>query len=273
MRATTVDAGFREERWALMTTLSICLHLAVFSTILFIPQTTIRLPSVEGRVHYVELVDLPLRVKNENGGRGAASVSKAKETSSMLHTKTRRIALKEKKPLPIVAKRVSPKPKTTPAQKTHSPSELIDKAISKIERKVEERKTVQPEEIQKRFENDTKSLIEQEKAMRPGMLSDVGIIIKLYQMEIESAIKNNWSYPVALVNLRRGKVPEAVVILTVRRDGKILKTWFKRRSKNPLFDDSVLKAIKKSDPLPGFPPGYRKTYDELEINFSLKDLA
>ena len=92
-------------------------------------------------------------------------------------------------------------------------------------------------------------------------------------MEIESTIKNNWSYPVALLNLKRGKIPEAVIILTVRSDGKILKTRFKRKSKNTLFDDSVLKAIERSDPLPEFPPGYWKSYDEIEINFSLKDLV
>ncbi len=95
----------------------------------------------------------------------------------------------------------------------------------------------------------------------------------LYQMEIEYAIKSNWSYPVALLDLKMGKMPESVVVLTVRSDGKILKTQFKKRSQNPLFDDSVLKAIEKSDPLPGFPDGYRKSYDEVEINFSLRDLV
>jgi colicin import membrane protein len=63
------------------------------------------------------------------------------------------------------------------------------------------------------------------------------------------------------------------VILTVRKDGKILEHSFKKRSHNPLFDDSVLKAIQKSDPLPPFPPGYKKRNEEVEINFSLKDLV
>ncbi len=96
--------------------------------------------------------------------------------------------------------------------------------------------------------------------------------IQLYQMEIESAIKSNWSYPVALLNLKREKIPEAVILVTVRSDGKILKTLFKRRSHNALFDDSVLEAIEKSDPLPGFPPDYGKSHEEVEINFNLKDL-
>ena len=101
----------------------------------------------------------------------------------------------------------------------------------------------------------------------------IGAGIQLYQMEIETAIKNNWSYPVALFNSKKGEIPEAVVIVTLRNDGTILKTRFKSRSNNPLFDDSVLKAIEKSDPLPPFPPGYKKSYEEVEINFSLKDFV
>jgi len=104
------------------------------------------------------------------------------------------------------------------------------------------------------------------------MSSGIGKGIQLYQIEIEDAIKNNWSYPVALINIKSKKAPEAIIIVTVRSDGKILKAWFRKKSNNPLFDDSVLKAVEKSDPLPKFPPGYLKSYDEVEINFSLKDL-
>ena len=105
------------------------------------------------------------------------------------------------------------------------------------------------------------------------MSSGIGKGIQLYQMKIEDAIKNNWSYPVALIDIKSKKPPEAIIIVTVRSDGKILKAWFRKKSNNLLFDDSVLKAIERSDPLPEFPPGYVKSYDEVEINFSLKDLV
>jgi len=268
MRPTTFNSGFREERWLRMMTLSLCFHLAVFSTVLFIPKTTVRYPSIEGRVYDVELVGPPSGVGSGVKERG---IAKGKETSRILDGKTRRIALKRKKA---------------------SPSELIDKAISKIERKAEEEetnhlektlyeiertvkdeKTLDYEKVLDRPEGDSKDLVKGERGGIFGMSSDIGTVLKLYQMEIEDIVKSNWSYPVALLNLERGKIPEAVVIVTVRSDGKILKTWFKRRSKNPLFDDSVLKAIERSDPLPGFPHGYRRSYDEVEINFSLKDLV
>jgi colicin import membrane protein len=289
MRPTTFNSGFREERWLRMMTLSLCFHLAVFSTVLFIPKTTVRYPSIEGRVYDVELVGPPSGVGSGVKERG---IAKGKETSRILDGKTRRIALKRKKAVPILAKRVSPKPITREMDRAHSPSELIDKAISKIERKAEEEetnhlektlyeiertvkdeKTLDYEKVLDRPEGDSKDLVKGERGGIFGMSSDIGTVLKLYQMEIEDIVKSNWSYPVALLNLKRGKIPEAVVIVTVRSDGKILKTWFKRRSKNPLFDDSVLKAIERSDPLPGFPHGYRRSYDEVEINFSLKDLV
>lgn len=273
MRATIVNSGFKEERWVRMMTLSFCFHLAVFSTILFIPQTATRYPSIGETVYHVELVGTPSVLKSGGKGGGITSTAKTKETSHMRDARTRRIALKPKKPLPVLAKRISPKPKAAPREQTYSPSELIDKAISKIERKVD-KTTVQTEKTQDKLEEHSEALFEGGKrGGMPGISSDIGTTMKLYQMEIENTIKNNWSYPVALLNSKKAKIPEAVVIVTVKSDGKILKTWFKRRSHNALFDDSVLKAIEKSDPLPGFPRGYRKSYDEVEINFSLKDLV
>lgn len=284
-----VNSGLKEDRWVHMMALSLCFHLAVFSTILFVPQTSIRFPSMDGKVYHVELVGSPSRVRTgtirspsvlRSGGK-ARGTAKRSGTSSILKEKTQRIAIKKKEAVPVVAKRVSPKAIPTNGDKAHSASKLIDRAISKIERKVEEDKIKQPEETMDkpekamdRFAEDSKSPFKREKWVGLfGMSAGIGKGIQLYQAEIESTIKNNWSYPVALLNSKKERTPEAVVIVTVRSDGKILKAQFKRKSKNPLFDDSVLKAIEKSDPLPGFPPGYRKSYEEIEINFSLKDLV
>ncbi len=271
-----VDLGFKEERWSWMMALSLLFHLMIFSTILFIPQTTIHFPSMDGRVYHVELIGSPPGVRSGVKGEGRASIAKRKGTSPILKAKTRRIGISKKKSVPVLARRVSPKPVAKHRDKTLPTSGLIDKAISKIERKVEKQEAAQPEKTLDKFEEGySKDLFKGGKVGIgvPGMSSGIGKIIQIYQMEIEDAIKNNWSYPVTLLNLKREKTPEAVIIVIVRSDGKILKVRFKKRSNNRLFDDSVLKAIEKSDPLPKFPPGYRKSYDEVEINFSLKDLV
>ncbi len=291
MKATRfkVNSGVKEDRWVWMMALSFCFHLTILSTTLFIPQTAIPFPSIEERIYHVELVGPPSGVrsgaiKSPSGvGRGTKARGVAKrKTSHIFNAKTRRIAIKKKRTALIVAKRVSA---VAPERNNfYSPSELIDRAISKIERSVKEEKPIQPEKILDKFKGDTEDLFKGkegrisgiskgEKGGISGTSSYTGATIQLYQMEIESTVKNNWSYPVALLNLKRGKIPEAVIIVTVRSDGKIEKWRFKRRSHNPLFDESVRKAIERSDPLPGFPPGYWKRKDEIEINFSLKDLV
>ena len=88
-------------------------------------------------------------------------------------------------------------------------------------------------------------------------------------MEVETQIKENWSYPVAAQDQKK---LQAIVVIKVKQDGTILESWFKEKSSDMIFDQSVLKAIEKSNPLPQFPEGYRKNYDEIEINFNLKDL-
>ena len=91
----------------------------------------------------------------------------------------------------------------------------------------------------------------------------------IYRMEAEEWIKSNWSYPVALDS---EKDLEAIVVLMVKRDGTILKNHFEKRSAKAIFDESVMKAIERSDPLPPFPEGYRKSHEEFIISFNLKDL-
>jgi colicin import membrane protein len=272
--ATIYNSGPKEERWVWMMALSFLFHFAIFSTILFIPQNTIRFPSVGGKVYQVELVGSPPRLGGGVKAGGRASIAKRKETSQkILRAKTRRITPRKGKTAPVLAKRVSPKPIAKPRKKAHSASELIDKAISKIQRKGEKEETTQPERILDKPEGDIKDLSGREGGGIFRVSPGTGKIVQIYQMEIENTIKNNWSYPVTLLNLKKDKIPEAVMILIVRSDGKILKARFKKRSNNRLFDDSVLKAIERSDPLPKFPPGYRKTHDEVEINFSLKDIV
>jgi len=54
--------------------------------------------------------------------------------------------------------------------------------------------------------------------------------------------------------------------------GAILNTRFAKQSSNAIFDQSVQRAIERSDPLPPFPDAYMKDQDEIEIRFNLRDL-
>jgi len=271
MKAPWVEPVFdklMEQKWSKMLVLSFLLHLAVFFTILFVPDS---MPArrIKGTVYEVNLVEMPAgrKTKAKESTRSGAT---RKQTRTRKAVPAKRITTPKKKQKPVVmAKRVV-KRKTRKIKKTKtSPSRLIDKALLKIKKKVRADAKDPVKQALSRLEKRVKS--------SPGDASTRGdavngISIRFYQMEVEDRIKSNWSYPVDLAGPKNKKDLEAIVVVKVQNNGAILKIWFKKRSSNTIFNQSVLKAVERSDPLPPFPEGYRKTYDQIEINFNLKDL-
>ena len=253
-----------EIRWPPMVTLSVCLHLIVFFIILFIPGSITSWQQIEGIVYEVNLVEMP---SAKVGSQGAANVvEKTGDTVISKETQAKRINVpeKEEKPL-VVAKKTITKKETQPKS---SSSQLIDSAIAKIEKNVKTDDKNHVEEAISQLEKKAEAGGNVQSGTGEGQ-GVIGIPIRIYQMEVENQIKGNWSYPVAVQDLKK---LQAIVVVKVKQDGAILESRFKERSGNAIFDQSVLKAIEKSDPLPPFSEGYIKSYDEIEINFNLKDL-
>ena len=257
-----------EPKWSRMLTLSLCLHLGIFSTILFVPGY-MPTPRIRDTVYEVNLVEMPgpARSKAQTSARAKTGkrMSAPKKTTP---AKRIRVANKKKKPVVIAKRTLTAKKKKTGKPKV-SPSKLIDRAVSKIERKVKAEKKDPIGQAINRIETQVKTAGAQGTA--GGRASD-GIIIAMYKQEVEDWIKSNWSYAVDLTSPERQKDLKAVMVVKVRSNGTILKSWFKERSKSVIYDQSVLKAVERSDPLPPFPEGYRRTFDEFEINFDLSDL-
>lgn len=291
---------FKEEKSGKMMFYSLLLHLLVFSTVLLGPYAGVRLPAIEERTYHVDLVGPPSKPGKKTEGKGVPAKHAAKKGPDKADqnvkktVKAKRISTGKEKPVRILAKRVSPKPVTPPVKKSDSASELINKALEKIEKRAEKEEEQQQvkealNKIEKRVKREEEEASESEAgsseeggglsntrgmglSRRGGSLVE-GTSIQLYQMEVENTIKNNWSYPAALSRIKEADSPEAVIIVMVTSDGKISNISFKKKSNNQFFDSSVVKAIEKSDPLPQFPPGYVKTYDEIEIKFNLNDLT
>jgi colicin import membrane protein len=257
-----------EMKWSSMVVLSVLFHVAIFSVVLFVPEA---MPTrrFEGVVYSVNLVEMPAGVDLKL--KGTVSKTRAGKKSAKVVKKgspAKRIRTEKKKKKPVVIAKRTVKAKTPAIKKPKvSSSELIDRAVSKIEKKV---KTTEDETHVERAISKLESEVSTPQPPGPMEGRPVGgIPIQFYQMEVEDRIKSNWSYPVAL---QSGKDLEAVVVVMVKRDGTILKSEMKKGSSDPIFDESVLRAVKRSDPLPPFPEGYRKSYDEIEIKFNLKDL-
>ena len=260
-----------EPKWGTMLIISLVLHLAVFSLIFFVPE---HMPTrkIRGTVYEVNLVQLPSKrpaqVDEGVKAKGGKSVIPSKKT-----TPVRRIVTPKKKtekPV-VIAKRTVSRKKQKAKKPAVTPSKRIEKALSKIKKEVKTQEDASRRidqalsKIEKKVkaeddEHVSRAISELEKR-GTGMPAKgfaggppvTGIAIELYRRDVEDWIKGHWSYPVALdkENL------EAIIVVKAKSDGSILKWWFTKKSSNAMFNQSVLKAVEQSDPLPRFPPGYR----------------
>lgn len=271
MEASLIEPNYNNlvyPTWRKMLTISTVFHLTVFSAILFVPEY---MPTrrIGGTIYEVNLIEMPasgpLKAETSVKAKSARNLKLSKKTPE-----TRRISRpKTKEKAIVIAKRVV---KSKKAKKPRiSSSKLIDRAVLKIDRKVKAGKKDPVNQAISKLETKLKGTAGTGSGFGGGD-SNSGITIRIYQMEVENKIKSNWSYPVSHLSPESRKDLEAILVVRVNNNGTILKSWFKKRSSDIIFDQSVLRAIERSDPLPPFPEGYRKTYDELEIDFNLRDL-
>jgi TonB family protein len=92
---------------------------------------------------------------------------------------------------------------------------------------------------------------------------------RAYYTSIFNAIRQHWAIP----DFLKTQQLEAVLVVVIRRDGKIESMQFEKRSGQPLFDESVERAVRKADPLPPFPEVYAPPKEEIALRFRPQDLA
>ncbi|MCP4116825.1 MAG: TonB family protein [Desulfobacteraceae bacterium] len=88
--------------------------------------------------------------------------------------------------------------------------------------------------------------------------------IDLYNLELMYRIRQNWAFSERLA--KADKALEARVLIKILKNGQIRDVWFETRSGNHYLDESALKAVKKSSPLPPLPKGY--TSYEIGLKFT-----
>jgi colicin import membrane protein len=180
---------------------------------------------------------------------------------------------KDEKPV-VIAKRTVEK--KAPQKKSEpSPSKMIDEAVSKIKEKVAAEEHEKDHLSERLAELEKKVGKPSDEATGGGAAAGSpggSIRDDIYRAQVAEWIRSNWSYPVALGEAMRQMDLEAVVVVQVDQYGKILNSRFVKRSANGIFDQSVEKAVERSDPVPPFPEGYRKSTEELEVRFNLSEL-
>ena len=276
LRVKTISDTSLEPKWGRFIFLSLFLHLVALSLILFVPDYSSIRKISSPPVYEVNLVDLPAAKPKVPKKAVQPETAAKKVAASKKSGAAKRITTPPKKEKPVVIgkrtvkrKKTVPKKKPKPKKPKVSPSKLIDQAVAKIKKNVKGKKKTKHLD---RAISDIQNRVKKSETAGSGSTPVEGFAIRIYQMEVEELIKSNWQYPVALTSPSKRKDLVATVVVKVRQDGTILKSWFIDRSSNAIFDASALKAVDRSNPLPPFPEGYNKRQDEMEIRFNLSEL-
>jgi TolA protein len=93
--------------------------------------------------------------------------------------------------------------------------------------------------------------------------------MKQYLSTVYQQIHDNWILP-DLQNWDNSL--EAVLVITIRRDGVVTNSFFERKSSNIYFNQFVLKAVKDASPLPPFPDQLKENTFEIGLRFKPGEL-
>jgi colicin import membrane protein len=88
-----------------------------------------------------------------------------------------------------------------------------------------------------------------------------GIEFIAYQNKVFSIIRENWAWPGQRSDLK------VTVRFGIRDNGEIVGIKVVLPSGDSSYDESVLRAVRKSSPLPAPPESYRKDFSDVELNF------
>jgi colicin import membrane protein len=244
--------GFRLNN---MVFISLLFHVVILSLLFFSPS----FPSPKltfGPVYSVSLVNLPRNVMEQ---KSAAAVAKELMTAN--------------RPEMVLKKQLAPAPeipiRSLEVRKMQDPT--LDKAMDDIRKKAAaagavkqpQAKTV-PEKSEKAEKTETAT----------GVASQLGTVegdaqMRAYYAMVWSRIKGRWALPQGILH---GEVLEAVIDVTILRNGAVTQVNFEKRSGNGYFDESAMKAIRKASPFPPLPAWIGESSLGVGIRFHSSEL-
>jgi colicin import membrane protein len=253
-----------------MTGLSILCHVLFFSGFIFLPQLRFDRDYIPSSVE-VDLVSLPPAVsRSQRASYQAPPPARPKKAPKAVKEPIQPAEISEK---PVS---MAPKPlevKRSLKKKTYDASKVIKSAIARIEKEAPKSRPHSVLEAIGKLEQEVKS--QEGVIIRGGLVSGGASkktieLLDIYNAEIWHRIQKNWAFSNEMARGRTGL--EATIIVKIMKRGEIRDVWFEKRSGNSYFDDSVFKAVKKSDPLPPLPKGYRGPFYEVGFRFNLSEL-
>jgi colicin import membrane protein len=275
---------YTDRAWIGMIVLSLLCHVLLFSGVVFLPDLEFARPYIPSAVE-VDLVSLPQGAPQVQPGVVAPRmkpkpppIERVKATEETKTQKVKHEDALESRKGPPVKEAVSLAPrhlqvKKSLKKKTYNASKVISQAIAKIEREApgsRPRPVLQAiDQLKKEVQES--GVVASGGGAAKGQISQRNLeLLDIYHAEIWDQIQRNWAYAQEMAGGQTNL--EAVIIVKIMRDGQIRDIWFEKRSGNSYFDDSVYKAVKKSNPLPPLPEGFLKPFHEVGFRFNPSEL-
>jgi colicin import membrane protein len=275
-----LTAGSRLGR---MFFVSLVLHGLAISAVFFLPNLS-STRTFYSPVYSVRLVTPPPAPEAKSEGAQPAPAVPAVPASPPVAVEKPKAKEKEK-PVSLAPKKEEPKkeePKKEDSEKKITEaidrlrqkreSKNLESAIEKIRSEKESRQVESAiEGIRKKVTISSKGAVESHEPSIRGASTDVMTIKhKIYYNLIWKRIRSGWVLPDAA--LAGQKNLEAIIGIRISPNGQIEDIQFEKKSGNPIFDESALRAIQKANPLPPLPPGFEGERFDVGVRFTPSDL-
>jgi len=276
-RASSLAGLGTETRWLTAAViLSLTAHMLFFAAVLYAHVQPARRPSTAALIN-VQLVSLPAPASAQT-----APVQQPSQTAPKISQKkaTRSIAPVKTETAPEPADTATPAPvreKFSLKKKTYQREKVKKSALESIEKQVETSAAEQIASAIDRLKQEvaaTGSAIPadetgQSDAPAVGVGDEGGRIaelIDIYRIEIAYQVERNWAFADQLAAGRDQLL--TAVVFKVMPDGEIRDLIFTDRSGNANLDESVFRAVMKSNPVAPHPESIRRPYVEMGLRFT-----
>jgi TonB family protein len=182
---------------------------------------------------------------------------KPKPPPKVVKPKPKKVVVPEKKkeapkapPEKKVATKPEPKPEPVEKPREPAPEEVLEEALARIKKRAGSR-----DKLAAKASEKPSGWEERQKEIQ----------YRSYYDQVERAVRENWIPPQSMDFEEDSAM--TVVSLTLLPDGRVLKSYIEEPSGDPLFDQSVMRAILKSTPFPPPPIGLKQQNFELGLRF------
>jgi len=274
-----MDDHSQNSRMGRMFFVSLFLHATAVSILFFLPNLS-STRTFYSPVYSVRLVSAPPVVETAREAPAPARVPARVEPPTPPPAVEKPKAKEKEKAVSLAPEKKAPEKKEDTEKKIAEAIERLRQkketrtVESAIERLRTERESKQIESaiegIRKRVTISSGGAVEAEGSSSGASTDVMTIKHKIYYNLIWKRIRSVWVLSDAALSGQKNL--EAIIAIRIARNGQIVDIQFEKKSGNPAFDESTLRAIQKSNPLPPLPPGFEGDQFDVGVRFTPSDL-